>query len=119
MTERKYARLMGMYYRYNPEEGTLTFEDGVKYTVKEAMTVSKVPGNERDLAALHTVKSIFHGEVIGAGRAVNRPPFRRDALVSPRMSGRGQAVPEKKVVYTVRKNLSNTLPDAEQIRMDL
>jgi len=48
---------------YDYRDGVLIFTDGVKYTVHEAVLLSKGKLNDHDLRALHHVKKIFDGEI--------------------------------------------------------
>lgn len=61
-----------MTYRYCPETGTLTFTDGVKYTIDEAVQLSKGKLSDDDLMAIHQIKKMFDGEIENI--------FRRDPL---------------------------------------
>jgi len=58
---RKYAPPLNKYYRFNPVEGTLVFEDQVEYTLQEAIFLSRSRIKDSDLEKIHLVKQIFHG----------------------------------------------------------
>lgn len=52
-----------MSYRYNGETGEMVFSDGVKYTIEEAVQLSKGRLSDDDLMAIHQVKKVFDGEI--------------------------------------------------------
>jgi hypothetical protein len=64
---RSRSRTLGLDYVY--DRGKITFEDGVEYTIEEAMRVSIGGCEGDDLRKLHLVKKIFNGEIIQASRA--------------------------------------------------
>ena len=48
---------------YDYRDGVLIFTDGVKYTVHEAVLLSKGKLNDDDFRAIHHVKKVFDGEI--------------------------------------------------------
>ena len=48
---------------YDYRDGVLIFTDGVKYSVHEAILLSKGKLNDHDLRAIHHVKKAFDGEI--------------------------------------------------------
>jgi len=48
---------------YDYKDGILTFTDGVKYTIKEAVLLSKGKIQDHDLRFIHLIKKIFDGEI--------------------------------------------------------
>lgn len=67
--ERKYVRALKLHYRYDEREGILVFEDGVKYTLAEAVYLSKRRASDKEIDAIHKVKQVFGGEIICRGTA--------------------------------------------------
>jgi hypothetical protein len=59
----QYARVLNLNYRYNPEEGELTFEDGVKYSVWEALYLSRTRASEETIRAIHKIKGVFNAGI--------------------------------------------------------
>lgn len=64
MTERKYSKALRQSYTLL-ESGHLQFEDGVKYTIAEALHLSTA--SDQDIRAIHYVKKQFNGELIIKG----------------------------------------------------
>jgi hypothetical protein len=62
---RQYAKQLNLYYVYN--DGVLTFEDGVLYTLREARIISESRARTKDIKNIHKVKSAFHGVLEGYG----------------------------------------------------
>ncbi len=50
-------------YKYDPDRGVCTFEDGTVYTAKEMLHISRADLSREDEAALHLVKRVFDGEI--------------------------------------------------------
>ena len=115
--ERKYARQLNRYYRYL--EGKLVFEDRVTYTVKEALLISRSSPRNHDCEAIHLVKAVFGGEVISFGPRRPSPVAGGRFTMLPLLSCRGAKMPEKAVVYNLRKGKTDTRPDAETIELEL
>ena len=65
---RKYAKPLNLYYQYSPEEGKLTFEDGVTYTAREAILLSRGRPHDADCRAVHLVKAVFRGVLEACGK---------------------------------------------------
>jgi len=61
---------------------SLVFDDGIEYTVSEAVTISKGFPSKDDIKAIHAVKKAFDGEVLAR-------PFRKQEF-----SGRSDTGPE-------------------------
>jgi hypothetical protein len=92
--ERKYVRALNLHYRFSPDEQTLTFDDGVVYTLDEAMLLAKGKANDEDIAAVHLVKKAF-GATLEDGFTEAERLFR----VQPEV----RQVPEARPVPAVRK----------------
>lgn len=52
-------------YTYNPVTGIFEFTDGVKYTLAEAVELSKGCAGAETIRAVHRVKRIFDGVIEG------------------------------------------------------
>jgi len=59
-----YVDEIGCSYTVQPD-ASLLFEDGVRYTLSEALMVSRSGAQGDDLAKLHLVKKAFDGEIVG------------------------------------------------------
>lgn len=106
-----YARALNMYYRFNPVEGTLTFEDKVTYTLAEAIALSRRKESDEDVRKIHFIKKLFHGlieEFPYGYKPVVRPP---DGEVQ-----KDRAVPAVREVEGKRKQ---GIPDASQMRLEI
>lgn len=52
-------------YEYSFKKGALIFPDGVEYSLREAIEVSKASRiTQSELERLHTVKRLFGGEIV-------------------------------------------------------
>lgn len=61
-------------YRYDYETGLFTFPDGVQYTLREALHISKTALTMEDVEAIHKVKNIFDGQVLDGTEEVVANP---------------------------------------------
>lgn len=61
------ARQLDMFYEYDECSGLLTMADGVTYTVVEALHLSRRREADADLRAIHGIKQVFDGEIVGTG----------------------------------------------------
>jgi hypothetical protein len=52
-----------MSYRYKPETGEIVFSDGVKYTIDEAVLISKGSLSDGEIRIIHYCKKLFDGEI--------------------------------------------------------
>jgi len=59
-----YSRQLRMHYVYNDKTGTVTFSDGILYTIPEMMQL--VNETDRTIHAVHAAKSVFNGEIVTA-----------------------------------------------------
>lgn len=50
--------------RYEFKEDRIVFEDGVSYTLAEAMVMAKDRLDEADIQAIHLVKQMFDGTIV-------------------------------------------------------
>jgi len=69
MDEKKYSEALRQKYQLvldSREVPLLRFEDGVEYTIPEAMQLSRGADNDT-IRAVHAVKKIFHGELLIPG----------------------------------------------------
>jgi len=107
---RNYARALNLYYRYDPEEGTLTFEDGTVYTLAEAIALSKKKESPEDVGKIHLVKRFFEG-------VIEEFPY---GYPMPQAHGKvrpSDAVPVLRKVG--RRKKSGSPPEAVQMRLEL
>jgi hypothetical protein len=58
----EYSKALNLSYQYYPNLDQIIFEDGVCYTMREAMILSKMKSSV-DIRAAHLVKSVFGGEI--------------------------------------------------------
>ena len=63
-SDRKYSKALRQSYTLQ-ESGHLRFEDGVKYTIAEAIALATA--TDLDIQAIHKVKKQFMGEIIIPG----------------------------------------------------
>lgn len=54
-------------YLYDGE--TLQFEDGIEYTMKESLLLSSGDPIKAEVLAVHRIKTLFNGEIIGFSKA--------------------------------------------------
>ena len=110
---RKYAKALDQYYRYDPEEGTLTFEDKVTYTLAEAIVLSRRKESDEDVGKIHLVKKHFNGLIEDSFR------------IAQRVYGVSEAdkeVLEARIVPAVREvggKRKQVVPDACQMRLEI
>ena len=112
--ERRYARPLGLHYSYDPRDLVLVFDDGVKYTLKEAVILAKGGAKENDLRAIHKVKAVFFGEVLdpddtGPARTT-RVPVPHGKVHKPETPSHVRKIPGQQ---------GKELPDSCQMRLDL
>lgn len=62
MIRKNYVPELDQSYRF--ENGAMIFEDGVQYTVQEAVLLSKGNCSPLDLQAIHEIKKLFGGSII-------------------------------------------------------
>jgi len=62
MVEKHRSDALGLTYTLDPDG--ILFEDGVRYTVPEAIAVSRSANHPDDVRAVHLVKKIFDGEIL-------------------------------------------------------
>jgi hypothetical protein len=58
------SKVLGTYL-YDPETGMLTFTDGVRYTLTEAMRLARGRLSDYDIGKIHEIKKLFDGEILG------------------------------------------------------
>ena len=68
---------------YDYRDGVLIFTDGVKYTVHEAVILSKGKLNNDDLRAIHHVKKAFDGEIEDSFGRIGYNPMPSDVGKMP------------------------------------
>ena len=103
MTERKYSKALRQSYQLL-ESGHLQFEDGVKYTIAEAVALTTA--SDQDIRAIHYVKKQFHGELIIKG--VNDGPQRENWRASQRYAApaaKSPAAPVGAVKMRTRRSI--------------
>jgi hypothetical protein len=66
-----YSRALDQHYEFDGQK--LTFEDGISYTLAEAVEVAKKARRDEDVRAVHLVKRVFDGEVLDDTRRLT--PF--------------------------------------------
>jgi hypothetical protein len=64
MLANNYVEDLGLNYRYHVNRKVLEFEDGVEYTLAEAMILSKGHAKGHDLRMIHETKKTFDGFLI-------------------------------------------------------
>jgi len=108
----QYVKALNLSYRYNPDEGKIVFEDGVHYTVYEALYLSRTRANEETIRAIHKIKGVFNagiespfGETLD-GRPVSLP-------------GRMENTDGNKVGKIHKKKASKIYPEAVQEKLPL
>jgi hypothetical protein len=52
---------LGLHYRYHQNRAVLEFEDGVEYSIKEALILARGGAKGHDLQMLHEAKKLFTG----------------------------------------------------------
>jgi len=57
----QYVRALNQHYRMTEDGDELVFDDGVRYTVREAMILAKGGAKDEEIRAVHAVKKIFRG----------------------------------------------------------
>lgn len=98
MKEANWVEALQMTYDYR--DGVLIFTDGVKYTVHEAVLLSKGKVHDDDLRVIHHVKKLFGGEIEDCFGRVGFNPVPIDGWrVLPGHDGK---MPEKSPVPPVR-----------------
>jgi len=63
MNDPHWVPALQMTYDYDPVRAYVTFSDGVKYTVEEAITIAKGKPDPETIRVIHAVKKIFDGVV--------------------------------------------------------
>jgi len=112
MAERRYSRQLNLHYSYDPREMVLIFDDGVKYTLNEALVLSRGGAKKNDLEAIHKVKAVFHGEIIDPRDCRERPCYVRRSYDKVRK-------PEiVQVLRPVSQKQREELPDSCQMRIE-
>ena len=59
-----YSEDLELHYQFHRNRGVLEFEDGVEYTVRESLIISKGRPKPEELKKLHEIKKIFNGEFL-------------------------------------------------------
>lgn len=59
-----YSEDLELHYQFHRHRGVLEFEDGVEYTVKESLIISRGRPQPEDLKKLHEIKRTFNGEFL-------------------------------------------------------
>lgn len=114
---------MKKFYRYDPLNGELSFEDSISYTLREAVLLAKSKPSPRTLRALHDLKGVFDGEVYSYGKSERSPVegivFAETAgtVLLEDMSLQNKRLHKKRNVPGLRK-LSD-VPDVEQTKLQL
>jgi hypothetical protein len=65
--KRGWSEDLAQTYLYDGE--TLQFEDGIEYTMKEALLLSSGDPIKSEVLAVHRTKKLFNGEIIGFSKA--------------------------------------------------
>jgi hypothetical protein len=101
------SRAPGLGLDYECDGTTLLFEDGVVYTVKEALLLCGADADAQ--RAVHAAKSVFKGEVIGSGPVCDGLCRHPSAIYGPHLHMRGchacrpeRAAPGHGGAYTVQ-----------------
>ena len=64
---RQFVKALSQHYIFDADNCVLIFDDGIRYTTDEAIIISKGVPRNADLRAIHQIKKIFDGEVVGIG----------------------------------------------------
>lgn len=59
-----YSEDLELHYQFHRNRGVLEFEDGVEYTVRESLIISRGRPKPEELKKLHEIKKIFNGEFL-------------------------------------------------------
>lgn len=102
----EYSRVLSLHYEYFPDIDLIRFEDGVCYTMQEAIIISRM--GDEDVKAVHLVKKIFGGELLRQGE---EPDTTWGITVIPHEP--------VQVPATLKKTKHKTVPDAEVLKLDL
>lgn len=60
-------------YKFDHETGVFTFPDGVRYTLREALHISRTAATMEDVEAIHKLKSAFDGTVLDGTERNDQP----------------------------------------------
>ena len=111
--ERRYSRQLNLHYSYDPRDMVLIFDDGVKYTLNEALVLSRGGAKKDDVRAIHKVKSAFFGEIVDPRDCRERTHTVRRSYDTVR---KPETVP---LLRPVSQKQREELPDARQMRLEL
>lgn len=101
---------LGLNYQYYPNLDQIIFEDGVCYTMREAIIVSRI-SKPMDLQAIHNVKKVFGGEIVHESEAkIKEAEDKSWFEVEPPVIGEDPSIPVKKKKAVI---------DAEILTLDL
>lgn len=101
---------LGLNYEYWPNLDQIIFEDGVCYTMREAIITSRI-SKPVDLKALHLVKTVFGGEIIHESEAQKQEAEDKCWFeIEPPADGEDPRVPVPKK--------KTPLPDAEILTLE-
>jgi hypothetical protein len=64
--KRQYVKALDQYYTWDADNGRLNFDDGIAYTGYEAILLAEGKPCDEDIRAVHTIKKIFDGQLVGA-----------------------------------------------------
>lgn len=59
-----YVKALKQSYVVDEKTGDLVFDDGTRYTLAEALELSRRRAKGRDIRAVHTIKKVFDGEIV-------------------------------------------------------
>jgi len=68
-----YVKALAMSYEFDGTD--LVFDDGVRYSIREAATLARGRLSDDDLQAIHLVKKLIDGEVLDQPGAFNQAMY--------------------------------------------